>query len=101
MSQGDRARESRPPGMLRLAGALLDAPVPGPELARLAPAPPLRVLYDLVWPLRRIADLEGFMRRQAVQFHPAERWGGMLPSLVLMGRRRERARAIVRAVLHR
>jgi hypothetical protein len=86
---------------LRLAERLLGSPFPAPVLARLAPNRPLRALYDLVWPVRRIANLEGFDRRRAVQFHPAERWRGMLPSLVLMGRRRERARAIARAIFHR
>jgi putative nucleotidyltransferase-like protein len=35
---------------LRLTAALLGAPVPRPVLARLRPAPPLRALYELVWP---------------------------------------------------
>ena len=86
---------------LHLAGLLLGAPVPREALAQLAPTRPVRALYDLIWPVRRIANLEGFNRRRAVQFHPAERWRGMLPSLVLMGRRRDRARAIARAVFHR
>jgi hypothetical protein len=86
---------------LRLAGALLGAPVPRRPLARLRPNPLVRALYGLVWPSSRIADLHGHMRRRAVQFHAAESWRGMLPTLVLMGRRRDRARAIVRSVLRR
>jgi hypothetical protein len=70
-------------------------------LARLAPPPPLRALYGLVWPTARIADLDGHMRRRAVQFLAADSWRGMLPNLALMGRRRVRARAILSAVLDR
>jgi hypothetical protein len=36
-----------------------------------------------------------------VQFHAAESWRGMLPSLLLMERRRSRARAILQYLIHR
>jgi Uncharacterised nucleotidyltransferase len=86
---------------LRLAAALLGAPAPGQVLARLRPALPLRVLYGAVWPVAGIANLDGRMRRRAVQFDAAESWRGMLPGLVLMGRRGARARSLLRAILHR
>jgi hypothetical protein len=86
---------------LHLASEVLRAPVPHSVLARLSPAPPLRALYGRVWPTSRIANLDGHMRRRAVQFHAADSWRGMLPNLVLMGRRHIRARAILRAVLRR
>jgi hypothetical protein len=41
------------------------------------------------------------MRRRAVQFLAADSWRGMLPNLVLMGRRGDRLRAIASAVLGR
>lgn len=52
----------------------------------------MRLLYRLVWPERRVAGLQGHMCRRAVQLHLAESWRGFLPGLVLMGRRRDRAR---------
>jgi hypothetical protein len=84
---------------LRLVSTLLRTPVPRSQLGRLRPGPLLRTLYHLIWPVARIADLDGYMRRRGVQFHAAESWRGMLPSLVLMGRRRTRARAILQYLL--
>jgi hypothetical protein len=86
---------------LRLAAALLGAPAPAQALAQLRPAFPVRVMYRVVWPARTIANLDGRMRRRAVQFDAAESWRGMLPGLVLMGRRGARLRSLLEAVLHR
>jgi hypothetical protein len=85
---------------LLLTRMLLRTPVPAAVVDRLRPSMPLRLLYGLVWPAARIVDLEGFMRRRAVQFHAAESWRGTLPSLILMGRRAERARAALEALRH-
>jgi hypothetical protein len=84
---------------LHLAQVLLLAPVPWDVQDRLRPSALVRMLYGQIWPAARIADLQGFMRRRAVQFHGAESWRGALPSLVLMGRRADRARATARAWL--
>ena len=84
---------------LRLVSTLLGTPAPRPQLRRLCPGPLLRALYGCLWPVSRIADLDGYMRRRGVQFHAAESWRGMLPSLVLMGRRRARARTLVQHVV--
>jgi hypothetical protein len=87
---------------LRLARRLLGTPVPAGALRRLRPRHPgVRLLYRLVWPERRIAGLRGHMRRRAVQLHVAESWRGVLPGLVLMGRRRTRARIALRLLLGR
>src|SRR5262249_8688256 len=82
---------------LVLAGEVLGTPVSPAALAALRPSAVLRALYWLTWPAARVADLEGFMRRRAVQFHAAGSWRGMLPSLVYMGRRWARARAVLHA----
>jgi hypothetical protein len=82
---------------LLLAGEVLGAPVPPAALAALRPPLAVRALYRRAWPAARIAGLEGFMRRRAVQFHAAESWRGVLPSLLFMGRRRERALAVLHA----
>jgi hypothetical protein len=86
---------------LRLAEELLGAPLPDAPLRDLCPSLLLRVLYGVIWPKSRVEDMNGFMRLRAVQLHAAESWRGMLPSLVLMGRRRERARGVVRWVFNR
>lgn len=86
---------------LHLAALLLGAPVPDGLLQRLRPSFPVRQLYGWVWPVERIASLNGFMRRRSVQFHVADSWHGMLPSLILMGRRADRVRATVQATFRR
>lgn len=86
---------------LWLAGQLLHTPAPPSLIRRLQPSPLVRVLYRTVWPPGRIGALEGFMRRRSVQFHAAESWVGMLPNLILMGRRGDRAHATLDYVLRR
>lgn len=87
---------------LRLAGRLLGTPLPHGALRRLKPRHAgVRLLYRLVWSERRIADLQGHMRRRAVQLHLAESWRGVVPSLVLMGRRRMRMRVVPRLLIGR
>jgi hypothetical protein len=86
---------------LKLVERLLGTPVPPGLLVRLQPSFPVRQLYAWVWPVDRIASLNGFMRRRSVQFHVADSWRGMLPSLVLMGRRADRARATAQVALRR
>ena len=86
---------------LWLASQLFGTPIPAGPLRALAPMPPVRWLYYLVWPPDGVANLHGHMRRRAVQFLAADSWRGMLPNLVLMGRRGARLRAIASAVLRR
>jgi hypothetical protein len=80
---------------LRLTRALLATPVSGAAIARFQPPAPIRLLYRMVWPAGRVGNLSGHMRRRAVQFHAAESLRGMLPNVVLMGRRRDRLRAVL------
>jgi len=75
---------------LSLASDVLGTP-PTPA-GRMAPVPHVRWLYERVWPRSTVAALDAGMRRRAVQFHVAESWRGMLPSVVLMGRRGDRLR---------
>ncbi|MGE3267406.1 MAG: nucleotidyltransferase family protein [Chloroflexota bacterium] len=86
---------------LKLAAELFLTPVPPAPLKALAPSPLVRLLYRQVWPPDGVANLTGHMRRRAVQFLAADSWRGMIPNLVLMGRRGARARAIVSAILGR
>jgi putative nucleotidyltransferase-like protein len=82
---------------VHLAARLLGFAVPT-ELRRLRPALLMRTLYGVIWPEQRVVDLAGRPRWRSVQFRVADSWRGMLPSLVLMGRRRDRARAVVQAL---
>lgn len=86
---------------LGLARTMLGAPVPSAALQRLRPGLPIRLAYRLVWPKSDIEALDGHMRRRAVQFHGADSWRGMLPGLVLMGRRRARLAASMNVLFHR
>jgi len=86
---------------LALAAAVLATPVPPAALRSLAPSVPVQLLYRLVWPPDGVANLHGHMRRRAVQFLAADSWRGMVPNLVLMGRRGARLRAMVSAILRR
>jgi hypothetical protein len=86
---------------LWLASQVLGTPLPPGPMRALAPNLALRRLYRMVWPPDGVADLRGHMRRRAVQFLAADSWRGMLPNLILMGRRGDRLRAIASAVLRR
>ena len=85
---------------LYLAATLLATPLAPGVLERLRPSLPVRILYRWIWPMARIAECDGIMRRRAVQFHAAESWRGMLPSLVVMGRRGARLRAALSTFMH-
>jgi hypothetical protein len=83
-----------------LVHTLLATPLPA-ATTRLAPRGVLRLLYAAMWPAARVTNLEGFLRRRAVQFYAAESLHGMLPSLLLMGRRSVRLRMFMRVELDR
>jgi hypothetical protein len=85
---------------LYLTAELLATPIPPSALRRLRPSAPVRLVYRRAWPIARVAACDGFMRRRAVQFHAAESWRGMLPSLIVMGRRGARIRAVISAFMH-
>ncbi len=85
---------------LQLTHAVLATPLPS-AVAQLAPRRILQLLYAAMWPVARVANLRGFVRRRAVQVYLAESWRGTLPSLVMMGRRRDRVRVLVEAFRQR
>jgi Uncharacterised nucleotidyltransferase len=82
---------------LQLANRILGTPLPS-AAACVKPGLATCLIYRAVWPTARVARLEGYVRRRAVQFRAAESWRGMLPSIVFMGRRRIRARMLVATV---
>jgi hypothetical protein len=83
---------------LSVTRELLHTPLPPGLLARLAPALLIRVIYRWIWPRRRLARLQGRSHWRAVQFEPGS-LRGMLPSLLLLGRRGHRGRVVLNAVL--
>lgn len=83
---------------LAIVQNMLGTPIPQSLIQQLQPALVMRVVYRCVWPTRGIVSLRGHMRRRAVQFHVADSWRGMLPSLVLLGHRRQRLKSIGDAV---
>jgi hypothetical protein len=85
---------------LSMTRQLLETPIPSDVLARLSPALPVRALYRRFWPFNQLARLQGRSHPRAVQFNP-DSLRGMLPSLVLLGRRGYRGRAVLDAILAR
>jgi hypothetical protein len=83
---------------LELVRTLFSTPIESDLFVHFRPSPLIAALYRAIWTVDCIAGLNGHMRRRAVQFHAAESWRGMLPSIVLMGRRRERVEALLHAL---
>jgi hypothetical protein len=86
---------------LTLASAILLTPVPEHSLRGLRPRAPVRRVLAAAWPAERVRRLESRMHRRVVQFDPRDSTRGMLPSLIVMGRRGVRTRAIVSHTLGR
>ena len=69
---------------------LLGTPVPEGLLEKVRPSFIPRIIARLIWTRKKIYTLESHTRRRAVQFSTGESWRGKLPSLLLIGRRREK-----------
>ena len=78
---------------------MLGTPFPKETIARLRPNPFIRWAFSRVWPESRVRDLRGVARHRAVQFRALESWREMIPSLLLMGRRREKMAILMRRLL--
>lgn len=79
---------------LALSHLLLQTPVGARLLHQLRPSPVLRLLYRSGWPQRSVLDLEGRMRRRAVQLVAGESSLALLANMIVMGRRADRAIAV-------
>ncbi len=84
---------------LRLLRQMLGAPVPEKVMADLRPNPLIRWAFARIWPELRVLDLQSRTRRRAVQFSVSESWRGVIPSLLLMGRRRDKIGILMRRLL--
>ena len=78
---------------------MLGTPFPGEVMSRLRPNPLIRWALSRIWPESSVLNLRGTAKRRAVQFSILESWRGMIPSLLLMGRRREKMAILVRRLL--
>lgn len=75
---------------LALLASLLDTPIPA-YVPRLLPRDPLGELaHGVLWPRRAVLALRGKQRLRSVRFNPRQGYMGVLPSLVVMGRRSEK-----------
>jgi hypothetical protein len=81
---------------------MLAAPVPHRALAFLG-SPPLRAIWRGLWPMSVLGRPAVFFDRQPYRLLRRHHWAisGPVSSMVLMGRRRERARALGQIVLRR
>ena len=75
---------------------MLGAPIPEKVIADLRPNPLIRWAFARIWPELRALDLQSRTRRRAVQFSISESWRGVIPSLLLMGRRRDKMGILMR-----
>jgi Uncharacterised nucleotidyltransferase len=80
---------------LHLTRLLLGTNVPPAAMDALSPSPWTQALCNCIWPVEALAELQGQMRRRAVQFRGADGWRGMLPTMLVMGRRKARVQATV------
>ena len=78
---------------------MLGTPFPGEVMSGLRPNPPIRWALSRIWPESNVLNLRGAAKRRAVQFSVLESWRGMIPSLLLMGRRREKMAILMRRLL--
>ena len=83
---------------LRLLRKLLDTPIPEGASA-VASAAGGGIFHRLLWPERDILDLRAGRWRRGVQFVPGDGPRGALPSLLVMGRRSDKLRALRRRLL--
>ena len=84
--------------VFRFLEKMLATPFPKEMIASLKPSPIVRGVFSRIWPDSQVLDLRGVTRRRAVQFSVLESWRGMIPSLLLMGRRREKAKILIRRI---
>lgn len=85
---------------LRLLSKLLDTPLPADALA-LANAAGSGLFHRLLWREAEVLNLQPGRWRRAVQFVPRDGPRGALPSLLVMGRRSDKLRALGQRLLGR
>ena len=74
----------------KLLKIMLDTPISEDLIKKLRPNLIMRRIFSKVWPVSEIVNLSIPTKRRAVQLSVLESWRGMIPALILMGRRREK-----------
>ena len=85
---------------LRLLAKLLNTPLPD-EAAALAKVTGASIFHRLLWREEEVLNLGVGRWRRAVQFVPRDGFRGALPSVLVMGRRPDKLRALTRRLLPR
>lgn len=81
---------------LRLTQLLLATPLPPYALRGMAWNPLGEVAHATLWPRRHILDLQSKQRLRSLRFNPRLGVLGVIPSLVVMGRRGEKLSRLIR-----
>ncbi len=81
--------------VLRLLQRMFDTPLPD-DASALAKSTRTNLLNRLLWPEESVLALRSGRWRRAVQFVPRDGLRGVLPSLLVMGRRADKIRALLR-----
>ena len=81
---------------LALLAALLETPVPADALHGLPYDPLGETAHALLWPRKRVLRLRSKQRLRSLRFNPRMLPLGVIPSLVVMGRRREKLMRLLR-----
>ena len=82
-----------------LLGKMFDTPVPEHVMNELRLNPVIRWSLARIWPESRVLNLRSRTKRRAVQFSISESWRGIVPSLLLMGRKRDKMGILMRRLL--
>jgi putative nucleotidyltransferase-like protein len=80
---------------LTTLGKLLGTPIPPGALRGLSFDPVGEIAHAALWPERRVLSLRSKQRLRSLRFNPRLGPMGVLPSLVVMGRRREKLARLV------
>ena len=83
----------------RVLRKMFGTPFPRDAISQLTPNPFIRWTFARIWPESRVLSLRSLTKRRAVQFTPSESWRGIIPSLLLMGRRRDKMGLLLRRLL--
>lgn len=81
---------------LTLLRELLGTPLPSGALAGIVPDPLGAAAHAVIWPRREIVALRSKQRLRSLRFNPRLGPMGVLPNMVVMGRRREKLAALMR-----
>ncbi len=79
----------------QFARKMLGTPFPDEVMSELRPSRLIRWALSRICTESNVLNLRSTARRRAVQFSVLESWRGMMPSLLLMGRRREKMAILI------